>query len=146
MSDQSQPPAPPRKAKFIGQWITWWDDDSWEFHSCVRCGEPLTGKRSIKRGYGPGCAAEVTPELVMLRRSTDRAAARETEFRLDRHRTKTGYRRGQRRPTGKKPLTETQADAKKGKRQNSADYSENLQFRLRRQSTLASARTERDVE
>ena len=44
-----------RRKRWSGEYIIVWEDNSWEFFRCCRCGELLEDPGSRKRGLGPGC-------------------------------------------------------------------------------------------
>lgn len=53
-------PERPRRPRYIGLYVLWWDDGNWEWIKCVNCGAELTTRKSRERGYGPRCATVVT--------------------------------------------------------------------------------------
>lgn len=52
MTDNEHKPAEPT-VKWRGQWIEWLSDDSWRFHTCLRCERAMT--TPTQNGYGPEC-------------------------------------------------------------------------------------------
>jgi hypothetical protein len=44
-----------RRKRWSGKYIVVWDDNTWEFFRCCRCGELLEDDASRRRGLGPGC-------------------------------------------------------------------------------------------
>jgi hypothetical protein len=44
-----------RRKRWSGKCIVVWDDNTWEFFRCCRCGELLEDDASRKRGLSPGC-------------------------------------------------------------------------------------------
>lgn len=67
---------PPR---WYGEHVVWWGGDDWEFHSCVRCGEPLRSATARKLGYGPSCAKVLgiksyVRQVLQAERAASRAA------------------------------------------------------------------------
>jgi hypothetical protein len=59
---QALPADPGRRrgVRYIGIYVVWWDDGTWEWSKCVNCGAQLTKRESRERGCGPSCAAVVT--------------------------------------------------------------------------------------
>jgi hypothetical protein len=53
-------PGHPRRMRYYGTYILWWDDGDWEWIKCVNCGAELTSLESRERGCGPTCAQVVT--------------------------------------------------------------------------------------
>jgi hypothetical protein len=68
-----------------GQWIIVHPNDEWEFHSCVRCGQPLEGARARKRGMGDACWQRLKP--------AERKLEKEEALRKDRQWWREFHRR-----------------------------------------------------
>jgi len=45
-----------RKPYWVGDYMAYWGDIEWDFHTCVRCEGPLRSSLARKNGYGPDCA------------------------------------------------------------------------------------------
>ena len=52
MSNDNDNPSEP-SVKWRGRFIEWLTDDTWRFHTCLRCEMPL--KTPTTEGYGPEC-------------------------------------------------------------------------------------------
>jgi hypothetical protein len=67
---------PTRKKRWSGQYIVVWDDNTWEFFRCCRCGELLEDAASRKRGLGPGCKEHAAADEVMVVKNAERKKMR----------------------------------------------------------------------
>ncbi len=96
-------PGHPRRIKYYGSYILWWDDGNWEWIKCVNCGAELTTLKSRERGCGPTCAQVVTEAAkgAILREERRNAKAYLEEKKHPRKR---------RRPTRASSTTRIQGD------------------------------------
>ena len=63
--------------KWRGRWVEWFTDDTWRFHTCLRCEGELEGDN--QDGYGPECRRRRPLDWRTARRKAlkeDRAAYR----------------------------------------------------------------------
>lgn len=65
------------KAKrWSGRYIVVWDDGSWEFFRCCRCGNLLNDPAARKRGLGRDCARHAPVDLVLTVKREERQRMR----------------------------------------------------------------------
>jgi hypothetical protein len=58
--------------RWVGQYVTWWGDEDWEWHACVRCDQPLRSPLARANGYGLCCKdASGIESLVRVRRNEE---------------------------------------------------------------------------
>ncbi len=82
-----------RQKHWSGRFIVVWDDGSWEFFRCCRCGKLLEERESRARGLGPECVKHAPIDLV--------AAAKLQDRQLYRHDMRSRrYIEARRRPRG----------------------------------------------
>lgn len=67
-----------RNKRWSGEYTVVWDDDTWEFFRCCRCGKALTDAPSRKRGLGNECKSRAALDDVVGVMNAERA-------RLPRH-------------------------------------------------------------
>ena len=65
-----------RRPEYIGLYVVWWDDGSWEWIKCVNCGAELTSRTSKERGCGATCASVVTDTMKESILREERISAR----------------------------------------------------------------------
>ena len=62
-----------RTKRWSGDYTIVWDDDTWEFFRCCRCGKPLRGDASRKRGLGNECKSRGSLGDVLAVMNAERA-------------------------------------------------------------------------
>jgi uncharacterized C2H2 Zn-finger protein len=77
----------PRK-RWSGDYIVVWEDNSWEFFRCCRCGDQLNDAASRKRGLGPECKDRAAVDEVTVVMSQERERMRAWVERHERRLTR----------------------------------------------------------
>lgn len=77
-------PARPRKPRYIGEYVVWWDDGNWEWLKCIACGAPLSTQKSRELGAGPSCAPLVTDAARSRVLAEERARVPEYQYETSR--------------------------------------------------------------
>jgi Family of unknown function (DUF6011) len=65
------------RKRWSGKYIVVWEDNSWEFFRCCRCGKLLNDDASRKRGLGPECKDRAAIDEVMSIKNAERKKMRE---------------------------------------------------------------------
>jgi len=70
------PPVAARRKRWSGRYIVVWDDGTWEFFRCCRCGNLLEDSASRTRGLGPECKDHAAADEVMAVKNAERERMR----------------------------------------------------------------------